>query len=165
MFLNQQGKFKDATLISGIDFLEDGRGFAVADFDRDGLVDLGIVSNQNPRFRIARLNVAESDKPDFAKSFVRIRLIGGNASSAADQTLSPRDPVGAILIAKTASSTRMFQLARGEGFSAQNSQFVHIGLGDDAKIEELEIRWPSGRITVKQEILAGSSVKILESEN
>lgn len=166
MFLNRQGNFDDVTLVSGIDFLQDGRGFAVGDFDNDGIVELGIISNQQPRFRIVHLHPEDpAQKSRQAKSFVSIRLVGGNQQAGSNENLSPRDPVGAILHVKTGKTTRTFQLSRGEGFSSQNSQAVHIGLGDNSKVDQLKIRWPSGRITVETDILAGSRLQIFEVEN
>lgn len=164
--MNLAGRFDDVSLVSGIDFTEDGRGFAFGDFDKDGHLDLGIVSNQSPRVRIAKANDGSglTSNAD-SHRWVKIRLIGGNETAMPNAEFSSRDPVGAILVARTASTTRMFQLARGEGFSAQNSQTMHLGLGKDPKIVELKIRWPSGRITVEKDIMSGSSVKILETEN
>lgn len=165
--MNRAGRYDDVSLVSGIDFTEDGRGFAFGDFDKDGNLELGIVSNQSPRVRIAKAtdNAAPTVSKDDSYRWVKIRLIGGNETAAPNLELSPRDPVGAILVARTASSTRMFQLARGEGFSVQNSQTMHIGLGKDTKIDKLTIRWPSGRTTVHPDIMAGSSIRILETEN
>lgn len=160
--MNQAGTFADISLQSGIDFLEDGRGFAIGDFDQNGTLDFGITSNQRPRFRIATL---QTDSKAQVGNFVRVRLVGGNKKATASTSLSSRDPVGAILIVKTANSTRMFQLSRGEGFSSQNSNTLHIGIGEDTQIERLEIRWPSGKITVKDRIYAGSLVKVRETEN
>lgn len=161
--MNREGQFEDLTLVSGIDFLEDGRGFATGDLDNDGVLELAIVSNQNRRFRIAKM---KPDDPRVrSRSFVNIRLVGGNQTAGSTEGLSPRDPIGAVLFLKTGDSTRTFQLSRGEGFSSQNSQSVHIGLGEHSKIDELKIRWPSGRITVETDILAGSRLQIFEVEN
>ncbi|HVR08423.1 MAG TPA: ASPIC/UnbV domain-containing protein, partial [Thermoanaerobaculia bacterium] len=33
----------------------------------------------------------------------------------------------------------------GNGYSSQSSTRVHIGLGAATRIDELEVRWPSGR--------------------
>ena len=165
MFLNREGEFQDVSLTSGVDFLEDGRGFAVADFNKDGRLDLGIISNQKPRFRIAQLNTAHPSSDDSAEKYVKVRLVGGNHTNKANPKLSPRDPVGATLIAKTGNSTRMFQLSIGDGFSAQNSRTVHIGLGEAPQIDELTIHWPSGRTTAKTGIMVGSKVEIFETEN
>ncbi|QEG23271.1 CRTAC1 family protein [Mariniblastus fucicola] len=165
LFLNRAGTFEDATLTSGVDFTEDGRGFAVCDLNNDGILEMGIVSNQSPRFRIAQFNDQKLGGNQATGGSVRIRLIGGNQSATPNMKLSPRDPVGAIVIAKTDNQTRMFQLSRGEGFSSQNSHFVHVGLGDRSQIDQLEIRWPSGKITVEEGILDGSEIEISEPRN
>ena len=128
-------------------------------------MDLGIISNQKPRFRIAKLNAAHPVSANSAGKYVKVKLVGGNQTATANPKLSPRDPVGATLIAKTENSTRMFQLSIGEGFSVQNSQTLHIGLGEDTQIDELKICWPSGRTTVETGIPAGSRVEIFETEN
>ena len=137
--------------------MEDGRGFVVCDLNNDGTRELGIISNQQPRFRIAKLN-AEVKK----KSHVKVKLVGGNTKAEPSVDLSPRDPVGAILVVKTGSQTRMFQLSSGEGFSIQNSRTVNIGLGDFTQIDELEIRWPGGKTTVKKGIVGGTTLEIHE---
>jgi len=44
----------------------------------------------------------------------------------------------------------------GSGFSAQNDLVLHFGLGRDARVAEVHVRWPSGReqdlgpLTVRQ---------------
>lgn len=130
----------------------------VCDLNNDGQLELGIVSNQQPRFRIAKINA----KPE-KNSFVKVRLVGGNTKAGSRIDLSPRDPVGAILVAKTGSMARMFQLSSGEGFSVQNSRTIQIGLGDFSQIDQLEIRWPSGNTTVKKDIVGGTTLEIHEA--
>ncbi len=160
MFLRRGENFEDVSLISGVDFTEDGRGFVMFDYDNDGSMDLGIVSNQNPRFRIAKNNLNAK-----RTQFVKLRLFGGNQTSARNDESSPRDPIGATIIAKIGQQQRMFRLSGGEGFSVQNSRSIHIGLGEHSQIEHLEIRWPSGKITVENEIVAGSTFEIFENRD
>ncbi len=49
-----QENFRDVSLVSGADFREDGRGFVYFDYDRDGWLDLGVVSPNRPRFRLLK---------------------------------------------------------------------------------------------------------------
>ena len=160
LFLRRGKEFEDASLVSGIDFKEDGRGFVIFDFDKDGAMDLGIVSNQNPRFRIVKNNLAPK-----TNRFVTLQLVGGNDKSAPNSELSPRSPIGATIVVTTDRETRLFQLSCGEGFSTQNSQSFHIGMGEHSRIDKLEIRWPSGIVTVEEGIAAGSTVKVVENRN
>jgi hypothetical protein len=34
----------------------------------------------------------------------------------------------------------------GNGYSSQSSKRVHVGLGAIARLDSLEVRWPSGRV-------------------
>jgi len=98
----------------------------MADFDKDGLLEIGIVSLQHPRFRIVKLNrdhqksEKQSSDSGHENGFVEIRLIGRNQTNSSSEH-SPRDPVGAILKVKTGSRLRMFQLTAGQGFAVQKN--------------------------------------------
>jgi hypothetical protein len=37
------------------------------------------------------------------------------------------------------------EVSGGSGFSAQNQRRLHYGLGDAARVDQVVIRWPSGR--------------------
>ncbi|HEX5085097.1 MAG TPA: ASPIC/UnbV domain-containing protein, partial [Blastocatellia bacterium] len=36
----------------------------------------------------------------------------------------------------------------GSGFCAQNQRRLHFGLGKNASVDRVEIRWPSGKIQI-----------------
>ncbi len=160
MFLRRGENFEDFTLRSGSDFTEDGRGFVIFDFNHDGAVDLGIVSNQHPRFRLMKNNL-----PSNSNAFVKLRLVGGNKTATPSVNLSPRDPIGATVSVTTGEQTRQFRLSAGEGFAVQNSRTIQIGMGSEPQIDQLKIRWPSGKITVEKEIEVGSTIEIFEDRN
>ena len=160
LFLRRGKNFEDFSLRSGADFTEDGRGFVVFDFDNDGAVDLGVVSNQNPRFRLLQNKLAAD-----SAGFVKLRLVGGNKTATPSVDFSPRDPIGATVSVTTSQHNRLFRLSVGEGFSVQNSRTIHIGMGAESQIDQLKIRWPSGKITVETEIEVGSTVEISENRN
>ena len=161
MFFRSDGNFEDLTLVSGADFREDGRGFVLMDFDKDGWVDLGIISPNNPRFRIVRNRIGER-RPE--NSFVEVSLVGGQTGTEPSQEWSARDAIGATAIATIGGSKRKFQLSCGEGLSSQNAKRIHIGLGTADKIDRLEISWPSGKKTVKENVDKGSRLTVFENE-
>jgi hypothetical protein len=37
------------------------------------------------------------------------------------------------------------EVSGGSGFASQNDRRLHFGLGKGAKVDKVEIRWPSGR--------------------
>jgi hypothetical protein len=58
---------------------------------------------------------------------------------------------------------RMFHLSCGEGLSSVNSKRIHIGMGDADKIDMLEVTWPSGKKTIKENVNAGERITIFEN--
>lgn len=163
IFLRRDGNYKDMSLVSGADFREDGRGFVLFDFDRDGWLDLGVTSPNHPRFRIVRNTIG--DQTESTNQFIEISLVGGNPAAAASSQWSPRDPYGARVLVTTGDRQRMFQLSCGEGLSGVNAKRIHVGMGSLPSIDKLEVFWPSGRTTVRQNVLAGQRVTIFENPN
>ncbi len=156
LFLQSGGNFDEASLVSGIDFRNDGRGFVIFDYDHDGFVDLGIITSQSPRFRIAKNNFKSDQRGDIAENgSAFISLVGGNTKAKSTEQWSPRNPFGARMIATIGDKKRMFQLSCGEGLASQNSGSVHVGLGDAPQIDKLEIIWPSGKRTTEENVKAG----------
>lgn len=154
LFMRVDGNYKEKTLISGMDFREDGRGFVLFDYDNNGWLDIGVVSPNKPRFRILRNRFGDSAKVKPA-NYLSVQLVGGHDSSEPTTEWSPRDPFGATLKVTSGEQVRMFQLSGGEGLSSQNSSRVHIGLGQNEKVDRVEVNWPSGKTTVKENVDAG----------
>ena len=161
IFFRTKDNFDDATLASGIDFRADGRGFALFDYDNDGMTDIGVISNQHPRFRIARNRVADSID---VGGYARIRLVGGNESATPSSEFSARDAIGAVVRAKIGRQVRAFPVSCGEGLSSQNSSVVQIGLGSADSIDQVAVHWPSGRISKLGPLAEGSLTTVLEKD-
>ena len=160
LFLRNGDNFDDVTLVSGIDFREDGRGFVLFDYDKDGWVDLGIISPNYPRFRVVKNRIGERRGDN---GFVTVSLVGGHDSTEPTQEWSPRDPFGATVLVTTGETKRKFQLSCGEGLSSQNAKRIHIGMGESKIIDKLEVRWPSGKTTVKEKVKVGERITIFEN--
>ena len=70
-FLNTGGKrFATVSAISGFDFIDDGRGIAVTDWDSDGDLDMWISNRNAPRLRLMRNDLVTPNH------FLRMRLVG-----------------------------------------------------------------------------------------
>ena len=160
LFLQRDGNFDDMTLVSGIDFREDGRGFALFDYDQDGFLDVVVVSPNNPRFRVARNQIGDRQK--IKNGFVDIQLVGGHDSAEPTSEWSSRDPIGASVLVTTGTLTRKFQLSCGEGLSSQNSNRIHVGLGTVGFIDRIDVQWPSGKTSVRHHVPTGGHVIIPE---
>ncbi len=161
LFLRRHDNYKDVSLVSGADFREDGRGFVLMDYDLDGWLDLGITSPNYPRFRMVRNRLV--DLQTKKNGFVEVTLVGGQTSTEPSTEWSPREPFGSRVLVTTGSSQRMFQLTCGEGLSSQNAKRIHIGMGQTQVIDRIEVIWPSGKTTVRENIPVGERVTIFEN--
>jgi Flp pilus assembly protein TadD/peroxiredoxin len=133
---NGDGTFSDISGVIGMDFLEDGRAFALADFDHDGRQEVFLKNRNGPQLRLLK-NVMENLPPSLA-----FHLRG---------TKSNRDAIGAVVTVETepGSRTRSLQsraLQAGSGFLSQHSKDVFFGLGAAKGPVRASIRWPSGLV-------------------
>jgi tetratricopeptide (TPR) repeat protein len=128
---NRDGTFSDVSGAVGLDFLEDGRAFALADFDHDGRQEVFLKNRNGPQLRLLK-NVMQDLPP--AISF---RLRG---------TKSNRDAIGAAITVETESGRQTRFLQAGSGFLSQHSKEVFFGLGAAKGRVRASIRWPSGMV-------------------
>jgi tetratricopeptide (TPR) repeat protein len=126
---NSDGTFADISGAIGLDFVEDGRSFALADFDHDGRLELLVKNRSSPQIRLLK-NVIR----DLAPS-ISFRLRG---------TKSNRDAIGAVVAIHTSKGNQTRTIQAGSGFLSQHSKEIFFGLGDAVGPIAATIRWPSG---------------------
>ncbi len=126
---NRNGTFSDASGATGLDFLEDGRSFVLADFDHDGRQELVIKNRNSPQLRIMK-NVIANLPPS-----ISFRLRG---------TKSNRDAVGAVVTLETEPGRQSRMVQAGSGFLSQHSKELFFGLGEAKGSVHASIRWPNG---------------------
>src|SRR5215472_484804 len=134
---SKEGKFfVDVTASSGTGELHKGHGVAFADIDNDGDEDLlteigGAVPGDRHAFRLF-------ENPGNGNDWISLHLVGEKSNHSAigarikvtvqDGTQAPRS------ICRTVGSSGSF------GASPLQQ---HVGLGKDARIQEIEIWWPT----------------------
>lgn len=144
---NRDGTFADDSGVLGLDFREDGRAFALADFDHDGRQELFLKNRNAPQLRIMK-NIADELPPAIA-----VNLQG---------TKSNRDAIGAVVTLETESLRQTRTLQTGSGFLSQHSKELFFGLGEDHGPARITVRWPSGLVQHISDLPLNHRIRIVE---
>ena len=161
LFRNTAGKFALVVSAGGVSRKEAGvaDGVAVADFDRDGFLDLALTNGQG----IWPFNVGPT------QIFRNVSRQAGNANHWIEIDLrgmrSNRDGVGAR-VTLTAGGKKQSRMQRnGVHNGAQDFGRIHFGLGSSTTVQTLEIRWPGGTRQTLSNVPAGQLLRIVEGQN
>jgi hypothetical protein len=132
VFMNTGGKLRHATAeIGGGLLLErSSRGAAFGDYDNDGDTDI-LVINMNDKPTLLRNDTVTQNH------WIGLKLVG---------TKSNRDGIGARVTVQ-AGARRQRTEVRGDGSYISHSDIrPRFGLGSAARVDRIEIRWPSGTV-------------------
>jgi enediyne biosynthesis protein E4 len=143
-----QGKFADASVKGGTFFRQkvNGRGNAVLDFDNDGRLDMVITALADRPFLL-------HNRCPSKNHWLKLALEG---------TRSNRSGYGA-LISVTAGGRKLRSEAMcSTGFLSQGDPRPHFGLGAQARVEQVEIRWPSGCLQTLTNVASDQILKVRE---
>ena len=125
VFLNTgKGQFRE--IDAGFESVRAHRGAAFADFDRDGRVDI-VVSALGESAELWR-NVTEN-----RNHWLNVKLAGKKSN---------RDGIGAVV--KVGGQTN--HMTSAVGYASSSHDGVHFGVANQ-KTVNVEVRWPSGRVT------------------
>ena len=141
-YRREKGRYVDASGVSGLDFADDTRAFAVTDFDGDGRPDVILKSRRGPQIR-AMQNTCAGERPAIA-----VRLEG---------TKSNRDAIGA----RVEVNGQVQWMTGGSGFLSQHSKRLCFGMAG-RKRAEISIVWPSGVKQTLRDLEAGFTYTVRE---
>jgi len=127
---NRNGIFSDVSGAVDLDFVEDGRAFALTDFDHDGRQEVFLKNRNGPQLRLLK-NILPDLPPSIA---FRLRGVKSN-----------RDAIGAAVTIETEAGRQTRWLQAGSGFLSQHSKDVFFGLGSASRVKAT-IKWPSGQV-------------------
>jgi hypothetical protein len=142
------GKFTDNSLKLGPYFQEElvGRGACLGDYDNDGDFDIFIV-NLNDHCVFLRNNKGNEN------NWLAIKLTG---------TSSNRDGIGSRIRISSGGKVQIAQKISTTGYVSQNDPRVHFGLGKNEMVDKIEIKWPSGKDQVLENIKANQILNVTE---
>ena len=139
------GRFEEVGAAWGLAEVGVSFGAGFGDFDGDGDLDL-IYANYD-----AAPTVLRNDAPGGHRLIVGLRGVTSN-----------RFGVGATVRVKTAAGEQVRALVLARGYLSQSEPVLHFGLGEEARIEALEVTWPSGHVQRFNNVAADQRLTITE---
>ena len=125
-------RFQEVGREAGRGFAADnvGRSLVAADVDNDGGVDLLVTNN--------------GSAPELLHNESGTR--GGAVIVRAVGTRSNRGGIGARVSVVAGGRTQVREVKSGSSYLGQGDLRVHVGVGDAARIDRIEVRWPVGEV-------------------
>ena len=150
LFRNTGRRFTDISAAAGSGFTTPkvSRGLFVGDIDNDGDLDLLVTNNGQ------HADLLRNEAPAGANALL-VRTVG---------TRGNRDGVGAAIRVTAGGRTQIRVVTAGSSYLGQNDLRQHFGLGTATRVERLELRWPSGRTDVIDDVDANLIVVVREGE-
>jgi hypothetical protein len=144
----RNGRFEDVTERLGppLTTPRAGRGAAFGDYDNDGDVDV-VVTNVHDRPDLFRLDTSRK------QHWLLLKLVG---------TRSNRSAIGARVRAVRGTLVQVDEVRGGGSYISQNDLRVHFGLGEAARVDRVEVRWPSGLDESWPDVAADRILELVE---
>ncbi|MBL8227178.1 MAG: CRTAC1 family protein [Bryobacterales bacterium] len=145
-----KGKFEDATQAAGPDFTKPqvARGAAYGDFDRDGDPDVLLTNNNGPAVLLRNDGGSRNQ-------WLRVKLKGSRSN---------RNGIGAVVRVMTPSGTQWRMVHSGSSYCSSSDLALTFGLGQDARVSAVEVRWPSGAVQRIDNPQARQILEVIEPE-
>ena len=131
----------------GFDKAVNSNGVAYGDLDNDGDLDL-VVNNLEDEASIYKNNATNN--------YVTINLVGNGKNINA---------IGAKVKVYTDSVQQYQELFLSRGYQSSVSPVLNFGVGDAKKIKQIEVVWPDGKISRKENINANQTLTFQENES
>jgi len=79
-------------------------------------------------------------------------------------TKSNKMAIGSRVTVKAGKLVQLNEVRAGGSYLSSNDPRLHFGLGAEAKMDEVEIKWPSGKVDVLRDVPADFIYTIVEGE-
>ena len=145
---NRNGTFEDVSSVLAAIPAESRRGAAFGDINNNGNIDIVLVNVGAPPTLLLNQGGNNNHR-------VLFKLVG---------TKSNKMAIGARITVKTAKLAQFSEVRGGGSYISQNDPRLHFGLGAEARMSEVEIKWPSGKVEVLRDVPADFIYTIVEGE-
>lgn len=150
VFENTGRAYKNVSQQSGQVFTRDfaARGMAVGDYDNDGDIDVLVSNNGEPPLLLRNEGGSRGH-------WLGLQLVATKSNAGA---------VGAIISWQVEGVKRSRLKTSGGSYLASHDPREVLGLGRAAKVDSVEIRWPSGRVDKLANPPIDTYVRVVEGE-
>jgi enediyne biosynthesis protein E4 len=146
----RNGTFEEVSKPAGLaDMpLKSRRGAAFGDIANNGNVDVVVLNVGEPPSLLLNTNQSPNHR-------VMFKLLG---------TKSNRAAIGARVTVHAGGVTQLDEVRGGSSYLSQNDLRLHFGLGPAAKIDLVEVRWPTGKSESFKDVAADAIYTIIEGQ-
>ena len=147
---DRDGTFTEVAAESGAPLMTEraSRGTAFGDVDNDGDVDV-VVNDLDGAPQLLRNDGGN------AKSSILVKLVGAKSN---------RDGIGARVRVVAGDLKQVDEVRSGGSYLSQNDLRLHFGLDGRAKVDAIEVRWPSGAVDTVPGAAANRILTIAEGK-
>ena len=122
------------------------RGLATGDIDNDGDIDFFVLNIDQPSLLL------RNDGGN-RYNWLTLRLIG---------TGSNKDAIGARVTLRSADLTQVAERMSSSSYLSQNDPRLHFGLGARNKVDEIIVKWPSGKVRQLKDVQVNQFLTVTE---
>jgi hypothetical protein len=151
LFRNENGrKFVDLVPSLGPDVQRAmvGRGSAAADFNNDGRIDLLAVDYEGPVMLLENRTCSENHWLT-----LDLRALAPNTFA-----------YGARIMGKAGDQIWLADVSPASSYLSSSDPRIHWGLGGFARLDQVVIRWPSGKTETLHDVATDRIMRIIEEE-
>jgi hypothetical protein len=136
LFWNDHGRtFLEVAHLMGVSLGEDCRNVVADDLDGDGRMDLLVTTFEAWPEVQQTLHIFRNEL-DTRENWIGFRF---------KETAGQPSPIGVRVSLHLAGRTAVQTIVAGDAYRSQRASTLHFGLGAAERVEEVEIRWPSGK--------------------
>jgi len=122
------------------------RGMAIGDIDNDGKLDAVITTNDGQAYVL-------HNRTSGSNHWLTLHLVGHKSN---------RDAIGAEVSLVTGQGRQFATVTTAGSYLSSSDERVHFGLGPEAVVQEIHIRWPSGKVQTLKNVKSDQFLRVDE---